>query len=212
MKRKRKVKRKPLIILVLLLMLVGGGYLFINYLNGKKKTETRYLASSELKVSLKNEEGNAKEVSRGTKVDYYINQDEDNKAKIKLNDEEYYLDKKYLVNDIKETVLEKELYVRTSYNINKDLETTDLLTLAKKGDKLEIIGFDKLDDDGKVNMYKVKYNDTEGYFYEKYTEKTEELAKVNYDFNGAYETHKKQKDVYGGGNGASLDYFPVVKP
>ena len=212
MKRKRKVKRKPLIILVLLLILVGGGYLFINYLNGKKKTETRYLASSELKVSLKNEEGNTKEVSRGTKVDYYINQDEDNKAKIKLNDEEYYLDKKYLVNDIKETVLEKELYVRTSYNINKDLETTDLLTLAKKGDKLEIIGFDKLDDDGKVNMYKVKYNDTEGYFYEKYTEKTEELAKVNYDFNGAYETHKKQKDVYGGGNGASLDYFPVVKP
>lgn len=213
MKKKKRVKKRPFVVLLLLVLLIGGGYYVINYLNGKKKTETRYLASEELKISLKDEEGNEKkEVIRGTKVDYYFNQDNENTAKIKLDNEEYYLDKKYLVNDIKDTVLEKEVYVRTSYNLNKDLETTELLTLAKKGDKLEIIGFDKLDDTGKVNMYKVKYNDTEGYFYEKYTVRSEEEAKVNYDYNGAYETHKKQKDVYGGGNGASLDYFPVEKP
>ena len=213
MKRRKKAKKKPFIVLFLILILVGGGYYFINYLNGKKKTETRYLASEELKVSLQDKDGNnAKEIVRGTKVDYFINGDDGEKAKIKLDDEEYFLNKKYLVNDIKDTVLEKEVYVRTSYNINKDLESTDLLTLAKKGDKLEIIGFDKLDSDGKVNMYKVKYNDTEGYFYQKYTEKTEEAAKVNYDYNGAYETHTKQRDIYGGGNGASLDYFPVIKP
>ena len=213
MAKRKKVKRKPLIILILIVLLIVGGFCFINYLNNKKKTETRYLASSDLKVTLKDEEGKVqKEVARGIKVDYYINQDNDNTAKIKLDNEEYYLNKEYLVKELKDTVLEKEIYVRTSYNINKDLESTDLLTLAKKGEKLEVIGFDKLDSDGKVNMYKVKYKDTEGYFYEKYTEKTEELAKVNYDYNGAYETHKKQKDVYGGGNGASLDYFPVEKP
>jgi hypothetical protein len=213
MRKRTKVKKKPIIILFLLVLVIGGGLYFVNYLNNKKKTETRYLASSDLKITLKDEEGkDAKDVVRGIKVDYYINQDNDNTAKIKLDNNEYYLDKNYLVKELKDTVLEKEIYVRTSYNINKDLDSTDLLTLAKKGDKLEVIGFDKLDKDGRVNMYKVKYNDTEGYFYEKYTEKTEELAKVNYDYNGAYETHKKQKDVYGGGNGASLDYFPVEKP
>ena len=213
MSRRKKVKKKPFVILILLILLIGGGYYLVNYLNSKKQTETRYLASDTLKVSLQDEEGNnTKEVVRGLKVDYYINQDNEEIGKIKLNDEEYFINKKYLVNTYQETVLEKEVYVRTSYNINKDLESTDLLTLAKKGDKLEIIGFDKLDDTGKVNMYKVKYGDAEGYFYEKYTEKTEELAKVNYDYNGAYATHTKQKDVYGGGNGASLDYFPVEKP
>ncbi len=213
MARRKKVKKKPFILLFLLLLIVGGGFYFVNYLNNKKKIETRYLASSDLKITLKDKEGNeVKQVARGVKAEYFINQDEENIAKIKLDNEEYYLDKKYLVNDLKDTVLEKEVYVRTSYNINKDLDSTDLLTLAKKGDKLEIIGFDKLDSEGQVNMYKVKYNDTEGYFYQKYTERTEELAKVNYDYNGAYATHQKQKDIYGGGNGASLDYFPVEKP
>ena len=213
MKKRKKVKKKPFVLLLLLLLIVGGGYYFYNYLNGKKKTEIRYLASDIEKISLQDEEGNEKKlVSRGVKVDYYVNQDKEDIAKIKFDNEEYFIDKKYLVNDIKDTVLEKEVYVRTSYNLNKDLESSDLLTLAKKGDRLEIVGFDKLDDAGKVNMYKVKYGDDEGYFYQKYTEKNEEDANKNYDFNGAYETHTKQKNIYGGGDGASLDYFPVEKP
>ncbi len=211
--RRKKAKKKPFIILFLIIILLGGGYFYYNYLNNKKMTQTKYLASEDLKISLKDEEGNnKKEVVRGTKVDYFFNQDNDSTAKIKIDNEEYFLDKKYLVDSIEETVLEKEVYVRTSYNINKDLESTDLLTLAKKGDKLEIIGFDKLDETGKVNMYKVKYKDTEGYFYEKYTLRSEEEAKKNYDHNGAYQTHQKQKNIYGGGEGATLDYYPVVKP
>ena len=213
MKKKKKIKKKPLVMLVLVLLVILGGFCFINYLKNKSKFETRYLASENLKIMLLDKEGNnKKEVVRGTKVDYYINQDNDKTAKIKIDNEEYYLDKKYLVSDIKDAVLEKEIYVRTSYNLNKDLNSSDLLTLAKKGEKLEVIGFDKINSDGKVNMYKVKYNTDTGYFYEKYAVRTEEEAKVNYNFNGAYETHQKQKDVYGGGNGSSLDYFPVEKP
>ena len=211
--RRRKAKKKPFVLLFIILLLIGGGYYFINNMNSKNKTETRYLASDSEKISLQDEEGKEKKsVYRGIKVDYYINQDKDEIAKIKLDNEEYYLNKKYLVNKIGDTVLEKEVYVRTTYNLNKDLDSTDLLTLAKKGDKLEIIGFDQLDDTGKVNMYKVKYGTDEGYFYRKYTERTKEEADKNYDFNGAYETHSKQKDIYGGGNGASLDYYPVEKP
>ena len=213
MKRRRKAKKKPFIILLFLLLIGGGVYYYLNYMSGKNKTETRYLANTIEKISLKDEEGKSvKEVYRGTKVSYYINQDNENTAKIKLGNEEYFIDKKYLVNDIKDTVLEKEVYVRTSYNLNKDLESTDLLTLAKKGDKLDIVGFDKIDDTGKVNMYKVKYGNDEGYFYEKYTSKTLEEANKNYDYNGAYEIHVKQKNIYGGGDGATLDYYPVEKP
>ena len=213
MKKKRKVKKKPFAILILLALIIGGGYYFINYMNSKNKIETRYLASDIEKISLQDEEGNdKKEVYRGIKVDYYINGDKEDVAKIKLDGEEYFINKKYLVKAVNEAVQEKEVYVRTSYNLNKDLESTDLLTLAKKGDKLEIIGFDKIDNEGKVNMYKVKYGDDEGYFYRKYTLRTKEEAEKNYDFNGAYETHTKQKNVYGGGDGATLDYYPVVKP
>ncbi len=133
MARRKKVKKKPFILLFLLLLIVGGGFYFVNYLNNKKKIETRQLASSDLKITLKDKEGNeVKQVARGVKAEYFINQDEENIAKIKLDNEEYYLDKKYLVNDLKDTVLEKEVYVRTSYNINKDLDSTDVLTLAKK--------------------------------------------------------------------------------
>ena len=213
MKKRKKVKRKPLVLLILALIVIIGGFCFINYLKSKSMIETRYLASENLKIMLLDKDGNnKKEIARGSKVEYFINQDNESTAKIKIDNEEYFLDKKYLVKDIKDTVLEKEIYVRTSYNLKKDLESTLLLTLAKKGDKLEVIGFDKLDNTGKVNMYKVKYNNDTGYFYEKYSVRTLEEAKVNYDFNGAYETHQKQKDVYGGGSGATLDYFPVEKP
>ena len=212
MAKRKKVKKLPFVVLIIIALLIGGGIYFIKDLEGKNKKETRYIGSDDLTIKLLDEENKeVKDIVRGTKVDYYINLDNEDKGKISYEGKDYFLDKKYLVNELKDSVFEKEVYVRTSYNLKKDLDSVDLLTLANKGDKLEIIGFDKLLDDGKVNMYKVKYQDNEGYFYEKYTEKTEEKALVNYDYNGAYETHKKQKNIYNGGEGATLDYFPVEK-
>ena len=60
MSRRKRVKKKPFIILILLVLLLGGGYFYINYLNSQKKTETRYLASEDLKISLQDLEGNNK--------------------------------------------------------------------------------------------------------------------------------------------------------
>ena len=212
-KRKRKAKKKPLVILVLIVVLGILAYIYYNKMMGLKKTETRYLGSDEPEITLLDKDNKeTKKAYRGTKVEYFINQDNENIAKIKIDKDEYFLDKKYLVKDIKEVVQEKEVYVRTAYNLNKDLESVDLLGLAKKGEKLEIIGFDKLDSKGIVNMYKVKLGEEEGYFYQKYTLPTLEEAKKDYDYNGAMETHKKQKNIYGGGDGASLDYYPVEKP
>ena len=212
-KRKRKVKKKVLVFLILFLILAGVGAYFVNYLINKNKLESRYVASETEKVELLGEEKQkVQEISRGTKIMVYINEQDEKYTKIKLDNQDYYLLNENVVKDIKDAVLEKEVYVRTSYNLKKDLESVDLLGLAKKGDKLDIIGFDTIDSDGVVNMYKVKYGDEEGYFYQKYTERTEEKAKEIYDYNGAYEFHQKQKNVYGGGEASTLDYFPVDKP
>ncbi len=213
MKKRKKAKKGPFVVLILLALIAGGIYFYMNYLNNKNKTVSKYLASDLEQLSLYDENNSeVKKVYRGIKVDYYINQDNEDTAKIKINNEEFYLNKKYLVDKLTDVVQEKETYVRTSYNLNKDLDSVDLLSLAKKGDKLEIIGFDKIDDLGKVNMYKVRYNNEEGYFYEKYTLRDKEEALKNYDYKGAYEVHKKQRNIYGGGEASTLDYYPVIKP
>lgn len=212
-RRKKRVKKAPIIILLLTGIVAIAVGVFINELATKNKYEKRFLASDSEEITLYDEEKKeVKNVVRGIEVDYFIHQDEEEMAKIKIDNSEYFVKKENLVSALKDVVQEKSVYVRTSYNLNKDLESVDLLGLANKGNKLEITGFDKINNDGTVNMYKVKLGDEEGYFYQKYTEKTEEKAKENYDFNGSYETHKKQKNVYGGGEGATLDYFPVIKP
>ena len=208
-KRKTKMRKKPFMVLFGLILVIG---LFL-YIVGQNKKDVRYLASTNNLVKVYDEEGKeVRELPRGSKVTYYVKKDSENKGKIIYEKETYYVDKESLVKELKDVVQEKEMYVRTSYNLNKDLDSIDLLSLAKKGDKLEITGFDTINSDGTVNMYKVKLGEEEGYFYAKYLSKTEEEALVNYDFNGAYATHTKQKNVYGGGDGASLDYFPVIKP
>ena len=52
---------------------------------------------------------------------------------------------------IEDVVLEDTLYVRTSYNLLKDLNG-NLLDLVKKGSSVEIIGFNKLLSDGSVDL------------------------------------------------------------
>ena len=213
-KRRKKVKKGPLVVLVLIILLAGVGYYFYKDFQKKKMLEDRYLGSSDLVVSLYNENNEkVKDISRGTKVSFYINAENNgDMSKIKVDSNDYYVKNDNLVKELKDAVFEKELYVRTSYNLNKDTDGIDLLKLVKKGDKVDISGFDKLNSDGSVNMYKIKYNDEEGYFYNKYLVKTKEDADKNYDYNGSYEFQSKQKNVYGGGDGASLDYYPVDKP
>ncbi len=212
-KKKKKLKKKPIIIVILLLVMGVGLFFVYQNIQNKKKLEDRYLGSEKLTVELYDENNEkVKELSRGTKVSHYISYQDEEKSKIKYENVDYFVKNDNLVSDIKDSVYEKELYVRTSYNLNKDSEGLDLLKLVKKGDKVDIIGFDKINSDGSVNMYKVKYDEEEGYFYSKYLVNNQDEALKNYDNNGSYEFHSKQKNVYGGGDGASLDYFPVEKP
>ncbi len=214
-KKKVKMKKGPF---VLLILLVIGAVFIVKKINDNKKLKenmTMYLASSELSVPVYDKEGKeATTIVRGNKVLFYENVTlEDGKVKITYNDNEYYISKDNLVKEYNDVVREDKLYVRTSIDILKSLDDYHLETLVKKGDELSIVGFDKLNDKGEVENYKVKTSDEhEGYVNSKYLVKTLDEANKNYDDNGKYSIHKGRGNKYGGGDAASLDYYPVEKP
>lgn len=222
----RKVKVKSFIILIIVLLLIGSGiYLFLKQdkISLGIKKENGYLASSTNTVNLyeykkednKESLNNSLEVVRGEKVIYYKDSklvyEDKNYIKIKYKDKDYYVLEELLVKKYEDVVLEDTLYVRTSYNLLKDLNG-NLLDLVKKGSSVEIIGFNKLLSDGSVDLYKVKVGESTGYFYSKYLLSFEEEAKKNYDPEGISKIHETKLDKLGGGNGGSLDYYPVEKP
>ena len=135
--------------------------------------------------------------------------------KVKYENKEYYMNPEDISTTYEESVKQKEAYVRTSLTTYKDSESSNILGYSKKGSKLEVLGFDKINDDGSVNMYKVKINDTtEGYIYAKYTVDTKEEADKVYNENGTYDKHKDRKyrfELYGG-SPKNLDYYPYEKP
>ena len=222
----RKVKVKSFIILIIVLLLIGSGiYLFLKQdkIGFSIKKEIGYLASSTNTVNLyeykkednKESLNSSLEVVRGEKVVCYKDSrlvyEDKNYVKIKYKDKDYYVLEELLVKKYEDVVLEDTLYVRTSYNLLKDLNG-NLLDLVKKGSSVEIIGFNKLLSDGSVDLYKVKVGESTGYFYSKYLLSFEEEAKKNYDPEGISKIHETKLDKLGGGNGGSLDYYPVEKP
>ena len=133
---------------------------------------------------------------------------------IKFDNKEYYVNAKQLVKNVKDVVLEKERYVRTSVTVYENETDSKIASFIKKGNKLDITGYDKLLDDGNVNMYKIKYNDTEGYVYSKYLVNDKESADSVYNENGVYDIHKDRKfkgrELYGG-KASTLDYYPYER-
>ena len=214
-KKKKKVKKTVWFMLLIVLGITSfiAFYIFNN--NKMNQYQEAYLASDSPKLNLYNEKKeNILEVIRGEKVKVYINQvleEDKNYVKIKYNNQEYYIKNDNLVSKEKDIVKEQEVYVRTSYNLYENSDDIKLLGLCNKGDKLIITGYDKLTSDGNVNMYKVKtVDDKEGYFYQKYVVNEELIEENNAD--SILKIHSSRKDTLGGGDGASLDYYPVEKP
>lgn len=217
MAKRRKVKKRGIGILCLLIIMVIVGFSLMNYISNKKflsEYYNAYLASDTTTVDLYNEEKiKVDSQIRGKEVLVYKNVLVDDYVKIKINDQIYYVEQDYLTEEKQSIVQEKEVYVRTSYNLKESIDSSHLLSLCNKGDKLTIVGYDYLNSDGTVNMYKVETDNKEtGYFYKKYTVSTHEESLLNYDSEGIYKIHASKKDSYGGGDGASLDYYPVIKP
>lgn len=203
------------IIVVLAVLLLGKGKDIIN-------KEAMYLASSDkvVKLYIQDDDGNLKEdkdLVRGTKVSSYKDTiTKDNKSYIKIDYDKsiYYVDSGSLVKDAKSAVLEKVKYVRTSVTVYQNSEDSKIESFIKKGNKIDVTDYDKLLEDGSVNMYKIKNDNTEGWVYGKYLVNDEETANEVYNENSVYDTHKDRKyglrELYGG-KASTLDYYPYER-
>ena len=209
---------------VIILVLIIGIIIFFTS-KGKNISigkSSMYLAGDTNKVTtyIMDEDNSLKENSelvRGKKVIYSgkkVNMNDNEYLLIKFDNKEYYVNAKQLVKNVKDVVLEKERYVRTSVTVYENETDSKIASFIKKGNKLDITGYDKLLDDGNVNMYKIKYNDTEGYVYSKYLVNDKESADSVYNENGVYDIHKDRKfkgrELYGG-KASTLDYYPYER-
>lgn len=203
------------IIVVLAVLLLGKGKDIIN-------KEAMYLASSDkvVKLYIQDDDGNLKkdkDLVRGTKVSSYkdtITKDNKSYTKIDYDKSIYYVESGSLVKDAKSAVLEKVKYVRTSVTVYQNSEDSKIESFIKKGNKIDVTDYDKLLEDGSVNMYKIKNDNTEGWVYGKYLVNDEETANEVYNENSVYDTHKDRKyglrELYGG-KASTLDYYPYER-
>lgn len=222
-RRKRKTKIKGLFLVIAFLLIVGIVLIFL--FKGNKDVilnkKDMYVASDKNEVVLYNydEDNNFKEtdkIIRGSKVVYLDKSTlvNDNKYnEIEYNNKSYYILESNLVSDIKDVVMEKNKYIRTSVTVYENEKDSKIASFIKKGNEINILGYDFLNEDGSTNMYKIKYEDIEGYVYSKYLVDTKEEADSNYNESSVYDTHKDRKysrELYGG-KASTLDYYPYEK-
>ncbi|MDO4963764.1 MAG: putative glycoside hydrolase [bacterium] len=218
MKEKRKLKKNVKIFVFIIVCLIISFILGYKFLFKEKDTviNTSYAASETLEIPLYDlEYKEALNIKRGTKLTVYkFKEKREDKiyVKVKYNDKFYMINEDDLTTNKDGIVKEKELYVRTPLTVYKDDVSSKILSHIAKGEKLDIIGYDKIDESGVVNKYKIKYNDTIGYVYGKYLVKTQDEASLYYNENGILEYMNKMGDTLGGGTASKLDYYPYEKP
>ena len=221
--KKKKLNIKRLIIAIFILLILGISlFELIKYPKNNIITKTYYISSTTNVVKLYkyNEEENEMtedtDIYRGTKIKSQDKEkliDNIKYLEITYNDQKYFIVKDNLTKDKDDVVKETEKYVRTSVTVYQNNEDYKIESFIKKGNKLEILDYDKIDNQGLVNMYKIKKDDITGWVYAKYLVDNEELALANYNESGTYDIHKDRKysrELYGG-KASTLDYYPYEK-
>ncbi len=217
--RKIRIGRVIIFLIVTALVSFVCFTLIINLFKGVGSlitSDKMFVASNTLTVPLYDLNYNeVEQLKRGTEVivngDKIVNNNQEY-YKVSYNKNEYYILVEDLVKEEKDVVKEKEMYVRSSLTLYEDVDSISIKGLIKKGEKIQILGYNNLNEDGSVDVYKVKYNDQEGYVYGKYLVNNEEDSLKNYDEEESYQIHKKRGDSWGGGDAGSLDYYPYEKP
>lgn len=223
--KKRKLNKK--IILIILLVISTTLYIKLDSTTAKKEIKSNYqdmyISSEREQVKIYNLVKNddifklieEKEIARGTKVIDTKKQttyQSDIYKEIIINNKKYYINQNNLTKDIDDIVKEQYIYTKSSTSILESMDSIKIKGLSKKGEKLEVIGYDYINNEGKVNLYKVKVNDIEGYIYGKYTTLTEKEANENYMQEVYDSIHGKVKNQYNGGEAIKLDFYPNEKP
>jgi len=221
--KKRKLIMALLIILIVFLIIC----IPINVKQEKKKLknyyENMYIAGDipliKLYKLVKEEESSKlvfdKEITRGTEVtntNLEVTYEDETYTSIMIDNDKYYINQDNLTDNKDEIVMEEYIYTRSATTILESNEDIKIKGLTKKGEKLEVIGYDYIDEDGNVNLYKVKINDSEGYVYGKYLSYNEEEALMNYMADKYDQIHGKVKNLYNGGEAIKLDFYPNEKP
>lgn len=217
-KKKNNVFLK--IILIIFILFVIGAILYFGYKDSNEVSyKNMYVSSYNNEVDIYklvndgevNKLVKEDNIYRGIKVltsDEVLTFLDKTFVKVIIDDIEYYINKDNLVNDEDGIVLEKSIYTRSATSIIEDVNDPKIIGLAKKGEKLEVIDYDYLDDYGNVNMYKVSYDDKEGYVYGKYMVSDEGEALLNYNYEIYDGIHGSVKNLYGGGDAIKLDFYP----
>lgn len=231
-RKKKRLKLGKLVLFIVIIAIITLGVIFgIKKIFGSnniiiKKSYDKYLASENNVVSIyeysKNEDGTEvlnkyEDITRGTKISTKNDKftyEEKEYTLVNYNDKEYYVLSNELVDNEKDVVLEKNKFVRTSVTVYKNEVDSKIESFIKKGNELEILGYDKLLDNGNVNMYKIKKDDISGWVYAKYLVNDKDSALANYNENSVYDTHKDRKygsrELYGG-KASTLDYYPYER-
>lgn len=219
MEKNKKMGTIIIIIIACLILVVALSFLAKVLLQTfGEKSESGFLASTEHKVQLyelvEEEYKKVKSENRGTKISIYEKEYSDGAikyTKIKLKGKNYYVKKGLTTTEKEKSVKEKTVYVRTPTTLYYNLDSSSIVRSIQKGDTLEVLGYDHLQKDGSVNMYKVKVHEKEGYVYAKYVVQNKEQSLKPYNENGIYDLHKTRENIYGGGSADNLDYYPVKK-
>lgn len=215
-------KRRLRIDRILIVLIVFSILIFLILFLGKtiKKAENKfeekdfYVASDTLTAKLY--DLNYLEVSdikRGQKVTILQDKTENLGQyyyKIRYNNEEYLILEEDLVTEVKDIVEEKEMYVKIAATIYEDNVSSRIESFVNKGNTVEITGFDKLNEDGTVNMYKIKNDGIEGYVYSKYLVFDKNLIEEN-EFDAYHQDRQYSIELYGGKT-KNLDYSYREKP
>ena len=156
-----------------------------------------------------------KEILRGTEVidtKKQVTYKEKVYNNIIVDNKKYYINIENLTKTKDLIVKEEYIYTRSTTTILENKDDIKIAGLSKKGEKLEVLGYDYLNEEGEVNLYKIKINDIEGYIYGKYTTQLEEEAKANYMAETYDKIHQSIKNYYNGGEAIKLDFYPNEKP
>ena len=219
-KHKRKIKKKIKIIIFILLVIILSTPIVLKEKNKNELQETKYLASKTKEVTayIKDKEGTLKEkekLIRGTEIKTRGSKEiieETAYQKVYINKNTYYIKEENLVTDKNKIVQEEKIYDRTPTYILEDLETAKISGLVKKEDELQVLGYNKIQEDGEVDYYYIQINDIKGYVKSNYTTMTKEEAAKNYEAETYDQIHSKVADTFNGGKAINLDFYPEEKP
>ena len=204
-------------ILLISIVIVFAIYYFSHNKNDVKK-KSYYLSSNIFDVNTYDENfkvnGTLKRGSKVIKESNKVLVDKDKKEyiKIKYDDKSYIILSDNLVDNEKKIATEDKVFVRTATSIYSDYDSSEIIGLAKKGDELSVLEYNKVLQNGVVDRYKVSYGDITGYVYGKYLVFDKDSALAFYEQEKYHDLHATRGDNLGAGNAGNLDYYPVDKP